>query len=568
MAELKDSEILRLNKLRREVMDKTRLEPLFFTKKGETYFVSGLNENFFVEYAATICPNLRFSSAEQTFFDYDKADGLFKPVKKPLLIERILTAVFQFAEAYAEENEEEAGQVERFRNVLFGQKIAARLEGRCFWDGEWNRTDGLFIHVQNGVLEVSRETGEVRHRKFSPSFNSIARIEIDYDPKATCPLLTAELERRIPDPDQRELFLKAVGQILLGQNLATKILVIHGEANSGKSQIADLVVKMIGVRNCREIRLTETSGRFELGQYRSASLLKSFDCPANFLMNKNCDVLKRLTGGDEVGGELKYGEQTSFKGDKNVLLTTNFQLQIREGKDERAIARRLIVIEWKQAEVKKRIANFADYLMRKEASGILNLFLGGMRKALADLREGHPEGFRTTQVNRAAVEVVMERSNSVARFVRAYVERCDGAVLMWSELEDRYNQFCGEKRIPPVGPKALSKEFNVLASEEFNSFKSRRVIKNEVGGGPDRRETLWSNIRLKAVSAENQPFSGQNGAFSGENEAVLTPENDPSSPNYHVLNTQNPTETASTEGEILVGEADFLTSERVLYSDA
>jgi len=541
---LKDTEILRLNKLYRKVRDESRLDPLFLTTTREqTIVVTGLNESYFVEYFIALNPNLRFSSPEQTFFDYDKADGLFKPVKRPLLVERILTAVFRFAEAYGEERASEARQIEKFRNVLFAQKIVTRLEGRCFWDGLWNRADGLFIHVKNGVLEVCRETGELFHRKFSPSFNSIARIEIDYDPKATCPILQAELERRIPDPEQRELFLKAVGQILLGQNLATKILVIFGEANTGKSQIADLIVTIVGVRNCREIRLTETSGRFELGQYRSASLLKSFDCPANFLMNKNCDILKRLTGGDEVGGELKYGEQTSFKGDKNVLLTTNFQLQIREGKDEKAIARRLIVIEWQAAPVKKRIANFAAYLLKKEGSGILNLFLGGMTKALADLREGHPDGFRTTSVNRAAVEVVMERSNSVARFVQTHIESGNGSQLLWSEVEDAYNKFCGEKGIPPVGPKVLSREFNTAVTEQFNAFKSRKFVKIAAHGDSERRETMWSNVRFKPVSSQEQGFSSQE-----------QPERD--------------TETALTEAEIGEKEVDFLDSERVAYSDA
>lgn len=548
METLKEKEIVRLNKLYRQVRSENRLDPLFVTlTKKDGIVVTGLNEGYFAEYFLALNPNLRFSSAEQTFFDYDKADGLFKPVPRPLLVERILTAVFRFAEAYSEERSHEANQIEKFRNVLFAQKIVARLEGRCFWDGLWNRSDGLFIHVKNGVLEVCRETGGVKHRKFSPSFNSIARIEIDYDPKATCPLLKAELERRIPDPEQRELFLKAVGQILLGQNLATKILVIFGEANTGKSQIADLIVKIVGVRNCREIRLTETSGRFELGQYRSASLLKSFDCPANFLMNKNCDILKRLTGGDEVGGELKYGEQTSFKGDKNVLLTTNFQLQIREGKDEKAIARRLIVVEWQTAPFKKRIANFADYLLRKEASGILNLFLGGMAKALNDLREGHTDGFRTTKVNRAAVEVVMERSNSVARFVQACVESSDGSHLLWSELEDAYNKFCGEKRIPPVGPKILSRDFNTAAAEQFNAFKSRKTIKSLTHGDSERRETYWINVRLKPVSPQNQVNSTQTHSIP---DPVLT------------------TETASTEAEMGEKEGDFLDSERVLYSDA
>ena len=67
--------------------------------------------------------------------------------------------------------------------------------------------------------------------------------------------------------------------------------------------MATLIVDVIGAENCVEIRLTEASGRFELAQYRNATLLKAFDVPCDFLKNKNADVLKKLTGGDEVGGE-------------------------------------------------------------------------------------------------------------------------------------------------------------------------------------------------------------------------------------------------------------------------
>lgn len=544
MAKLSDRAIIRLNRLWRRVRDKTGLEPLFLTEKESSVSVTGLNESFFAAYVCAVRPQLRFSAAEDTFYEYDPKDGRFKPMPVHLLQFAVLEDIRRYREAYAQENQSEADQIERFRNINFAQRVVEQLQGRCHWQGRWNLWEGgLFVHCKNGVLVVDRKTGKGEFQKFSPKFNSKAQIPVSYDPAATCPLLTAELERRIPDADQRELFLKCLGQFLVGQNLAHKIVHIRGEANTGKSQIADLAVKIIGTENCVEIRLTEAAGRFEMAQYRDASLLKAFDVPANFLMDKNADILKKLTGGDQIGGERKFGNaQVNFKGDKNVLLTSNFTLQLREGKDEAALARRLVVIEWQSAPIAKRIANWSDYILEKEGSGILNLFLKGLELALADLNEGHPEGFRKTKTNAEAVDVVMERSNSVLRFVSKRVEKCDGARIFRDELEEAYNRFCSERHISPLPPKAFSCRFNSIVSETFNAFKTRVSVQIDGKIDHKHKETAWFNVRLVgSESPENTP---------------KTPEATPEAP-------KTCAETAVNGVIFAQKEDDFLGSEKV-----
>jgi len=540
VAKLSERAILRLNRLWRKVRDKTGLDPLFVTDRESSVSVTGLNESFFAAYVCAARPHLRFSAAEETFYEYDPKDGRFKPMPVHLLQFAVLEDIRRYREAYAQENQVEADQIERFRNIMFAQKVVGQLQGRCHWQGRWNLWEGgLFVHCKNGVLVVDRKTGKGEFQGFSPKFNSKAQIPVSYDPKATCPLLTAELERRIPDTDQRELFLKCLGQFLVGQNLAHKIVHIRGEANTGKSQIADLAVKIIGCENCVEIRITEAAGRFEMAQYRDASLLKAFDVPANFLMDKNADILKKLTGGDQIGGERKFGNaQVSFRGDKNVLLTSNFTLQLREGKDEAALARRLVVIEWQYAPIAKRIANWSDYIMEREGSGILNLFLKGLELALADLNEGHPEGFRKTKTNAEAVDVVMERSNSVIRFVSKRVEKCDGARIFRDELEEAYNRFCSERHISPLPPKVFSNRFNSIVSEEFNAFKTRVSVQIDGKTDHKHKETAWFNVRLKG---EESPQTQES--------ASETP--------------QTCTETAGNEATFDQKEADFLVSEKV-----
>lgn len=507
MAKLSDGDISEILALRKAITTETTLEPFFLSKTDDGSLVlRGLGEGFFVEYIKRRRPHLRYSEADASFFDYDSETGLFRGVLEPLLLEEILDELLRFRSATASVNLHLSERMEEFRNLAFAQKLVARLKGKCYWRGVWNRWEGgHYIHTLNKVLVLDMETGEFKTRRFSPKFNSIARIKIKYDPKAACPKLEEALANAIPDPELRKLFLKCLGQMLIGANLAHKILVLKGKANTGKSAVATLIVDVIGAENCVEIRLTEASGRFELAQYRNATLLKAFDVPCDFLKNKNADVLKKLTGGDEVGGEQKFSGQVSYRGDKCVFLTTNFDLNLREGGDEAALARRLVVIEWNPPAFKKRNAKWPSYILKHEGGGVLNLLLGGLKMALRDLKEGHSEGFVKVESNEKAVDAVLAASNSVQRFVSVMVEQANGEHILVDEFHEAYSEFCGKHGIPAKSENIASKLFNDSVSGAFNAHKSRLSVSICGQNDSKYRPWCWKNIRLKLSEPKKEP---------------------------------------------------------------
>jgi len=506
VAKLTDEEISEILTLQKAITTKTTLEPFFLSKTDEgSLLFRGLGEGFFVEYIKGRRPYLRYSEADSSFFDYEAETGLFRGVLEPLLLEEILEELLRFRSATASVSHHFSERMEEFRNLNFAQKLVARLKGKCYWRGVWNRwKGGHYIHTLNKVLVLDLETGEFKTRRFSPKFNSIARIKIKYDHKADCPKFEEALNNAIPDPELRKLLLKCLGQMLIGANLAHKILVLKGKANTGKSAVATLIVDVIGAENCVEIRLTEASGRFELAQYRNATLLKAFDVPCDFLKNKNADVLKKLTGGDEVGGEQKFSGQVSYRGDKCVFLTTNFDLNLREGGDEAALARRLVVIEWNPPAFKKRNAKWPSYILKHEGGGVLNLLLGGLKMALQDLKEGHSEGFVKVESNEKAVDAVLAASNSVQRFVSLMVEQANGEHILVDEFHEAYSEFCGKHGIPAKSENIASKLFNDAVSGAFNAHKSRLSV--SICGQTDGnyRPWCWKNIRLKVSEPKKE----------------------------------------------------------------
>ena len=531
MAQLGKREILRLNRLRLKVEKKTGLEPLFLSERKNSVAVQGLNESFFVEYISQLRPHLRFEPATRCFYQYDPKCGLFQPIQTPLLQEAILGDVLRFQKSYEQENAVLAGQVEKFRNLQFALKVVGRLQGRCHWQGFWNTWEGgHYVHLLNGVavLDQSRESWSLQ--KFHPKFNSRRQVRLAYDPEADCPTLKAELLKRIPDSDQRELFQKCFGQFVLGKNLAHKILVIKGPAATGKSSICNLAVMVVGPENTAEFD-TRQGGRFTLAQFADCSLLKSFDVTADFLDNGNADHLKRLTGGDLIGSEVKFSNtQASFAGDKNLLISTNFDLVLREGRDERAMARRLVVVDWCGGEPEKRITDWPGFILGQEGSGILNYFLEGVLKVLTDLREGHPDGFKNCSRNAELVESLLARSNSVRRFIEASVEPADGESITSEGMLEAYNRFCRTEGLPAEANKTASEKFNRLVSERYQAPKCKITLKDEVLGVSERLWG-WKNIRLHTPSnqqtftksSQTTPISAISEPFRKEPELLCNP---------------------------------------------
>jgi P4 family phage/plasmid primase-like protien len=532
VARLTDDETKQILALVKTIKTETTLEPVFTnTLKDGSLVVRGLSEGFFVEYLKKQRPHLRYSKADEGFFDYDDETGLFQNILQPVLQDQILEEILKFRSAFAGVSPQLSERMEEFRNLTFAQRLVGRLQGRCNWRGNWNEWEGgHYIHTLNKILVLDTETGEAKTRRFSPKFNSTACIQVKYDPKATCPNFEDNLQKGIPDPELRNLFLKCLGQMLIKTNLAHKILVLVGKSNTGKSAVARVVLDIVGANNSAEIRLSETAGRFEMAQYRNATLLYAFEVPADFFKSKNTDVLKKLTGGDEIGGEQKFAGQVNYRGDKCVFITSNFELRLREGKDEAALARRLVFIKWQTLNFKKRNAKWPSFIIKNEGGGVLNLLLGGLKMALKDLQQGCVEGFDKVEANTKAVDEVLAASNSVQRFVSTMVEPANGKHILLEEFHEAYNEFCAKHGIAAQHENIASKLFNEAVSETFNAHKGRLSVSICGLNETKFRPWAWKNIILKSENSGEkpveQPSKPAKTAQNGSETAIFDLENE------------------------------------------
>jgi phage/plasmid-associated DNA primase len=246
------------------------------------------------------------------------------------------------------------------------------------------------VLVANGRLEISRsgrldfQAGE----RGKPEDLQQKRLEMNYDPAAVAIKTLAWLNRAFSGRgDDVQAIAKAMGASLWGSNRWKTLLVIFGKPNLGKSQIPLLIAELIGWARVAKFDTKHLAEKFELRRLVGRVLMIAPDVPQDFLAHTSADVLKSLTGFDALRVEGKNSnEEFELRGDKMIVVTSNYEPRVRSGVDRDALKTRLVIVEAdgesytaEEQDTELLTTLFGD---AEEASGILNLALAGMRELL------------------------------------------------------------------------------------------------------------------------------------------------------------------------------------------
>lgn len=309
------------------------------------------------------------------------------------------------------------------------------------------------IHVANGM--ICFEGDEVVLRSFHPDFLSRNQCPFAFDPTAKCPRFKQELLGAALEEEDARLLQKWAGGVLLGRNAAQRFLLLLGTPGGGKSTVMDILERTIGLANVSQLRTDHLKDRFELFGFVGRTLLTGKDVDANFLMSKGAYVLKALVGGDLLEAEKKgFNQRVHVRGDFNVGITCNADLNIRLEGDVGAWRRRLLVIKYDRPAPTKPIPDFADQLLAEEGAGILRWMVEGAIELLNDLQE---EGkFILSEGQRSRIDRLMNQSDSVRRFVEEGVVPRQGSDLTVNDSFVAYYEFCEQRSWHPMSTSELS----------------------------------------------------------------------------------------------------------------
>jgi putative DNA primase/helicase len=353
------------------------------------------------------------------------------------------------------------------------------------------------LHCQNGMFLIGDDGTLNFTTEFSPKYYSRNVLSVKYDPLASCPKFNQMLNESIPVDDQRMLRMYA-GQIVLGENVSQRMLILSGVTNSSKSTILNILAKLIGQHNCQQLRTKHLEEKFEHFFWLGKTLLLGVDVKPWFLSCNGATELKNAMGGDPLWAEKKQGNECfQCEGKFNIVVATNYQLRLRfdgEG-DSGAWGRRVLPITTLPPVEGREIEyDYATKLIKEEGSGILNWAIEGL-KDLQNFVVLGKHGWPLTKAQQERIQVMLEVSDSLRIFVQRNIEKGkkligDGGLTI-NDIVERYYEYCEEKGYEQLPEQQVRKDVKKIMRELFN------VSGDNHGCGKNGNQRGFTGVRFR-----------------------------------------------------------------------
>ncbi len=343
-----------------------------------------------------------------------------------------------------------------------------------------NSKDDLFqarqhniIHTANGMVVIT-DNGDCILKPFDRAYFSRNMCNIPFEPKAQCPRFMSELLEPMLEKDDINTLQMYCGQCLLAYNLKQKLLVMSGTAGGGKGTTVNVLLSIIGEKNCAELRTSHLGNRFETASYIGKSLLVGSDVPSDFLQCKDVEIIKKLCGGDPVDAEIKgVTKRFTMKGHFNMFITSNSRLLVNMDDDLRAWQRRLLWVKFNGEQPENPISDFDAVLLAEEGPGILNWMIQGAAKVIL---HGFPKGSLSDQ----RVERLLQESNSIYGFLSTAIEKVDsGSGITSEELFSQYVNWCRNNDWEPFLGNNARKKLKTGMENLFHVIQSHDLKRGE-----------------------------------------------------------------------------------------
>jgi P4 family phage/plasmid primase-like protien len=444
---------------------------------GEPYLSNGrggfqVNQMFFVRRFA-VEHLILHEPNERDFYTYDETNGVWVPQTSDS-IKATMAADWQ---RYPSEIDEPGLLPLRTNGLL--DSLVSLLRGHVEKIEPFKKTRRI-IHLQNGMLHLDHEGAQLH--EFSPDYYSRNVCPIPWDPDAGGPRFISELLESALDPEDVSLLQRWCGSLLLGRNLAQRIVLLVGTAGGGKSTLLEIIEAVIGPANVCQLRTEHLNDRFEISRFLRKTMLSGKDVLGDFLMKEGAHVLKALVGHDLLSAERK-GSNAEFqvRGEFGVAISCNSRLRVKLDGDVDAWRRRFLMVRYEKPKPKERILDFAKTLLSQEASGILKWMVDG---AIMHLRECDSVGdYDTNDDQKDRVDQLLAESDSIRHFVTERIRPECGADLTVTEIVSAYFDYCSEKGWVAFGSNRVARDLPDLMLETFRSTQNTHI---ERGGKRQR----------------------------------------------------------------------------------
>ena len=294
-----------------------------------------------------------------------------------------------------------------------------------------NKHPKSWINFKNGFLDVK----SMQMVKHSPKYYSINQIPHAFEVRREVPadsVVKEFLGGVVPDPDDLEMLLQYIGYCMTTDTGLQKFLVVTGVGGTGKSTIIRMINKAIGKENISSLSLQDLNERFNATNLYGKTLNSCADIPSKAM--EQVDIIKKITGEDEIKGEYKGGAVFFFRSYAKLLFSAN-EIPISLDDKTNAFYRRFLIIR-----IDKRCHPIERLEERLSASvdDLINLSVQAVHRM-------YDSGLVESQNSKNNVTELYMNSDTVAAFINDEMELGADFKVERGRLFDNYEKYCEEQ---------------------------------------------------------------------------------------------------------------------------
>jgi putative DNA primase/helicase len=330
------------------------------------------------------------------------------------------------------------------------------------------------IGVQNGVIDL--KTQGFRDARLEDYV--LRKMNVEYDPDATCQAWTDALETSLPNPDVRGFVHRAVGYSITGKVSEQVWFMMYGHGQNGKSTFVETISDILGDYGHKapvKLFLRDKNGKIPEGsiaQLNGKRFVVGAEIPEDAHLAEG--MIKDLASDDKLSGRLLYENDQTFDPTHHLWLSGNVKPIIKS--TDLGTWRRIkmipfdVTIQNRDLEIKKKL--------RAVAPGILNWILEGCRLWQAQGLQAPPEVDVATEDYREEEDLVGQFIEE-ACIMKGTIPKGDlyAAFKAWAKLN-------GENERYIIGIKTFGKRMSRPGIHEAHD--------------PDRtkRTRMWRGVSL------------------------------------------------------------------------
>ena len=334
-----------------------------------------------------------------------------------------------------------------------------------------------YVCFENGVYD-RREHKLIPH---SPNVRLFNKLPVCHNPNAKCPTIDRFLSE-IVKPEDVITLKEMVAYCLFPDYRIHKYLMLVGEGSNGKSTFLNLVIRLLGTRNCSQISLQQLCEDQFAKAHLFGKLANLFaDLPSKALENVgNINILS----GDRITTRRMYGKFFDFENNAKMLFSANRVPRIEDDSVADAFFRRWLIIHFPYTfdneSERKADKNLIDKLtIPEELSGFLNEIL----PIYEDL------ALRGRFTKDEPTAILREKFISLSDPVQTFVDDCIEETRNldnWITKAMMYKvflKFCNDKKLAPLNANAFSRRLKKILNATTEARKMIFGVQTKVWVG-------------------------------------------------------------------------------------